>query len=141
VFIGEVQEDTSRVDKLSNVFFIGKKPYETIPNYLQALRCHCLFYDSKDTFNNYRNPKKLKEYLATGTPVVSMTNFEIAYYRDIVGVAENYAEFDRLLHEALEGDTPDKRQKRIEYASKPTWDDVAAYAGGLIADSIRKGKE
>ena len=38
VFIGEVQEDTSRVDKLPNVFFLGKKSYESIPNYLEALR-------------------------------------------------------------------------------------------------------
>jgi glycosyltransferase involved in cell wall biosynthesis len=141
VFIGEVQEDISKVEKLPNVFFLGKKPYELVSNYLQELSCHCIFYDTKDTFNNYRNPKKLKEYLATGTPVVATTNLEIAYYREYVHVAESYEDFHQLLGQALTQDTQAMRQKRIAYARQQTWEDVAAFAAGLITDVMKSGKD
>jgi glycosyltransferase involved in cell wall biosynthesis len=136
VLIGEVLEDTGAVAGVPNIFFLGKRPYESLPNYLQEFAVACIFYDTKDTFNNYRNPKKLKEYLATGKPVVSMPNLEMSYYADYVSIAPDYQAFHDFLTEAMSADKIEAREKRIAFAKRQTWDDVAAEAAARVLEYI-----
>ena len=85
----------------------------------------CLFYKTETAFNNYRNPKKLLEYLATGKPVVSVNILELEYFGDYISIANSYSEFGLLLRRSILGDSPIDRQARIEFAEKQTWDGVA----------------
>ena len=126
VFIGDIYSDMETVRALRNVHFLGKRAYEQLPAYLQRFAVCCLYYKTEATFNNYRNPKKLLEYLATGKPIVSVSILEVEHFRDHVAIASSYKEYNALLRKAIESDLPAHREKRIRYAEHQTWDDVAA---------------
>jgi len=64
-----------------------QQAYERLPAYLQCFDVCCLYYRTEATFNNYRNPKKLLEYLATGKPVVSVSILEVEHFREYVAIA------------------------------------------------------
>jgi len=132
VFIGEVLTELSKTRACKNIHFLGKRPYETLPRYIQMFSCCCIFYDINSTFNLYRNPKKLNEYLATGKPVVLVDILEAGYYGEHVYVAKDYNAFDRYLNRAIFEDSEENKRKRIEYAKNHTWDSVALKASEYI---------
>ena len=108
-----------------------------LPAYLQRFDVCCLYYKTEATFNNYRNPKKLLEYLATGKPVVSVSILEVEHFREYVAIADSYAEYNTLLRRALREDPPADREKRIRFAARQTWDDVAAGISERIRSVMR----
>ncbi len=126
VFIGDIYADMDALSGLQNVHFLGKRPYEQLPAYLQCFDACCLYYKVETTFNNYRNPKKLLEYLATGKPVVSVSILEVEHFREYVSIAGSYEEYNICLRKALSSDPPAHREKRIRFAERQTWDDVAS---------------
>ena len=132
VFVGDIYAEMERVARLGNVHFLGKRPYEQLPAYLQCFDVCCLYYRTETSFNNYRNPKKLLEYLATGKPVVSVAILEVRRFARYVQVANDYAEYSALLREAIEHDPPEARRERVEFAARQTWDDVAEGISGRI---------
>jgi len=125
VFIGEICESVEVLKSFPNVHFLGQKSYRELPAYLQFFAVCCLFYKTQSAFNNYRNPKKLLEYLATGKPVVSVAILELEYFSQYISIAQSYSEFELLLRRAIAEDSPIDRQRRIEFAEKQTWDAVA----------------
>lgn len=138
VFIGEVLEEMSLIDSLRNVYFLGQKPYALLPDYMKPVSCFGIFYQRNDMFNNYRNPKKLLECLATGKPVVCVPILEIEYFKDLVLVAQDDEHFHHLIREAIENDSPLIKEKRIEYAKHHTWEEIGKEVGEEIAQLIRK---
>lgn len=126
VFIGDMYSDMEAIQGLGNVRFLGKRPYEQLPAYLQRFDVCCLYYKTESTFNNYRNPKKLLEYLASGKPIVSVSILEVEHFREYVAIADSYEEYNTLLRKALREDPPADREKRIRFAKRQTWDDVSA---------------
>jgi glycosyltransferase involved in cell wall biosynthesis len=133
VFVGDIFADMNALRGLTNVHFLGKRPYAQLPAYLQCFDVCCLYYKTEATFNNYRNPKKLLEYLATGKPVVSVSILEVEHFRDYVSIASSFEDYDRLLRQAIDHDTPGARERRIAFAEHQTWEHVAAG----ISDRIR----
>jgi hypothetical protein len=132
VFIGEVYMDLSALAGIPNIHVLGKKAYEALPNSMQMFDCCGLYYATGDAFNDYRNPKKLLEYLATGIPVVSVRLRELERFREHVYVADSHEAFEHTLRSALEEDAPQRRERRIAYAMRHTWDDAAAAASEPI---------
>lgn len=132
VFVGDIYAEMDEVSQMGNVHFLGKKPYEQLPAYLQCFDVCCLYYKTETSFNNYRNPKKLLEYLATGKPVVSVSILEVRRFAQYVHVANSYPEYSALLRQAIEHDAPDARRDRLQFAARQTWDDVAAGIAGRI---------
>ena len=136
VFIGDIYAELAQLNLPANVVFLGKKPYAQLPNYMQMFDCLCLYYNINDTFNNYRNPKKLMEYFATGKPVVTVDIMQIREFSESVYIAKSYQEFSLLLTKALQLDSPDARQRRIAIAQDHTWDAVANRAGSWVMEAI-----
>ena len=136
VFVGEIYADMDAIAQLQNVRFLGKRPYADLPAYLQRFDACCLYYKTQATFNNYRTPKKLLEYLATGKPVVSVEILELRRYRETVRIARNPDEYVTLLRDALFHDTDEQRERRIALARDQTWTAVAARIGERIVERI-----
>ena len=75
VFIGEEREGqrcdfVEQLRKLPNVYFLGYRPYESLPDYLRGVQVGLL----PSKLNEYTRsmfPMKYFEYLAAGVPVVS----------------------------------------------------------------------
>jgi glycosyltransferase involved in cell wall biosynthesis len=136
VFIGDTYSNMEAIRALRNVHFLGKRAYEQLPAYLQCFDVCCLYYKTEATFNNYRNPKKLLEYLATGKPIVSVSILEVEHFREYVAVAGSYDEYSALLRKAIDEDSPVEGEKRTRFAGRHTWDDVAAGISERIASVI-----
>jgi O-antigen/teichoic acid export membrane protein/glycosyltransferase involved in cell wall biosynthesis len=138
VFIGRVLMDVSRMRGIPNVHFLGFKPYAQLPEYLRCFRCCMICYRRGDTFNDYRSPKKLLEYFASGLPIVSVTLSELDAYGPLVYQANTVEQFREQLQLALRECDPRLRQMRVDAAAARDWSVVAAEASRHIARCLER---
>ncbi len=68
------------------------------------------------------NPLKLREYLATGKPIVSVSNPEIDKFARWVRIAHGREAFLAELENALREDSPDAAVERVAVVADQTWD-------------------
>lgn len=133
VFIGS----KSNVVQLSapNIHFLGPKPYGELPRYYNHIDVCVLPWVQHNTFTNYGSAIKVREYLATGKPVVISPLYE---YLQTPGVKiyRSPDEFIELVEKALAHDTPWESQTRQDAVRICTWDarsrEVAALFRGLL---------
>ena len=87
------------------------------------------------------NPLKLREYLATGKPVVSVRNPEIDKFAALVDVVEGREAFLAALDRRVAGDSADAIAARMAAVADQTWerrvDDVLATVARALATSVR----
>ncbi|MDZ4831184.1 MAG: glycosyltransferase [Phycisphaerae bacterium] len=116
-----------------NVSFLGQKLYDEVPGYMAACDVLLMPWNRSDWIRAC-NPIKLKEYLATGRPVVSTSYDELLRtWSDCVTVADGAEAFVAGVRAALKGPVDsDRLQKRV---AKETWtakaDQVRARLGEL----------
>ncbi len=133
VFIGA----KSNVVKLSapNIHFLGSKPYSELPRYYRRIDVCVLPWNQKNAFTSYGSAIKVREYLATGKPVVISPLYEYLHTPG-VRIYRSTDEFIRSVEEALASDTPYKRQVRQDAVRHCTWDvrarEVASLFRGLL---------
>ena len=106
---------------LPNVVFAGPQPYRSLPNWAKAFDVAIIPYRlTRQVMNSA--PLKLREYLATGKPVVAVPAPEIERFAGLVRVARGPEQFIKEIEEALANDTEADRARRIEATSSMTWD-------------------
>ncbi|MGH8172431.1 MAG: glycosyltransferase [Rhodanobacteraceae bacterium] len=121
LLIGHVASDLGALATLPNVRLAGAQPYATLPEWAKAFDVAIIPYRiNRQTVN--ANPLKLREYLATGKPIVSVRNPEIEKFADWVHIADNRASFLAALESALGDDTPEAAEARRRVVAKDTWD-------------------
>src|SRR5262249_51120854 len=107
---------------LPNLHFIGRRPYESLPAYGKAFSAAIIPYHLTQQVIN-SNPIKLREYLAMGKPIVSVSAPEIDKFADHVAIARTREEFLARLDEAVaKGLSPEQVRRQTELASTMTWD-------------------
>jgi len=136
VFIGQSQNVKSELKSMSNLFFLGKKMYSEIPHYAKAFDV-CILPYKIDEWVEYSNPIKLKEYLSTGKPVVSISFPAVERYKDVVYCARSREEFLSLLDKSIYEDTKEEQQKRINAVKNETWDKIVEQLSDLLVSHIR----
>ena len=104
--------------------------------YVKRMSCLCLYYRTDETFNQYRNPKKLLEYFSTGKPVVSVAIHEMEFFRDYAYIAHNEDEFNALLRKAVSENSPELAERRVHFARSNTWEAVADQAASYILEAL-----
>jgi glycosyltransferase involved in cell wall biosynthesis len=129
VFIGS----KSNVVQLSapNIHFLGSKPYSELPRYYRHIDVCVLPWDQKNAFTSYGSAIKVREYLATGKPVVISPLYEYLHTRGL-RIYRSVDEFILLVAEALDCDTPLDRQVRQDAVRHCTWDVRAREVAGLF---------
>src|SRR5882762_11067217 len=129
VFIGS----KSNVVRLSapNIHFLGPKPYSELPRYYRHIDVCVLPWDQHNVFTGYGSAIKVREYLATGKPVVISPLYE---YLNMPGVKiyRSVDEFIELVAKALACDTPRDRQLRQDAVRNCTWDVRAKEVASLF---------
>lgn len=119
VFIGS----KSNVVQLSalNIHFLGPKPYSELPLYYNHIDVCVLPWTQKNVFTNYGSAIKVREYLATGKPVIISPLYE---YLQTPGlrIYRSTEEFIALVEDALANDFPCDREVRQEAVRHCTWD-------------------
>jgi glycosyltransferase involved in cell wall biosynthesis len=85
---------------LPNVSFLGRKPYDEVAAYMAAADVLIMPWNRSEWIKAC-NPIKLKEYLATGRPVVTTDFQALDDWRDLVRVAEGADAFAAAIRQAL----------------------------------------
>src|SRR5229473_1614638 len=140
VFIGA----KSNVVKLfaPNIHFLGVKPYSELPRYYNHIDVCVLPWVQHNTFTSYGSAIKVREYLATGKPVVISPLYEYLHMPGLK-IYRSPDEFISLVEKALSQDTPWKRCVRQDAVRHCTWDvrgrEVATLFRGLL-DGQEVGK-
>jgi len=129
VFIGS----KSNVVQLSapNIHFLGPKPYSELPRYYRHIDVCVLPWDRKNAFTSYGSAIKVREYLATGKPVVISPLYEYLHTPG-VRIYRSIDEFILLVAEALACDSPRERQTRQDAVRDCTWDIRAREVASLF---------
>jgi glycosyltransferase involved in cell wall biosynthesis len=101
LLIGRVAVPADDVPHRPNIHFVGARPYETLPDYGSRFDAAIIPYRLTRQVL-HANPIKLREYLAMGKPVVSVSTPQIDKYADVVEIARDREEFLARLDRVLE---------------------------------------
>jgi glycosyltransferase involved in cell wall biosynthesis len=137
VIIGEVKTDISILSNHHNITQLDHIPYEELPRYAEVFDV-ALIPRRVNELTVAMNPLKLLEYMALGMPVVSTNLPEVKKFGELVFVAEDDDQFVRLVGEALNDNTPERRRSRRAHAEKFSWQSVAERMGDVIQGIDRR---
>jgi glycosyltransferase involved in cell wall biosynthesis len=121
LLIGHAFADVSALRALSNVTLAGPQPYDSLAGWARAFDVAIIPYRRNQQVMN-ANPLKLREYLATGRPVVTVSNPEIERFSAWVRIADDREGFLRAIEESLAPEPPEAAWRRIAAVEPMTWD-------------------
>jgi glycosyltransferase involved in cell wall biosynthesis len=128
-----------QLKSMSNVFFLGHKPYETLPAYLHGLDVCLMPFLCNEWIRN-SSPNKTYQYLAAGKPVVSTDFPEARRVESAVLVAEDHDQFISMVSSALDSNSAEKIRARQEKAKANTCDTRAEAVLELVRQSLQTGR-
>jgi glycosyltransferase involved in cell wall biosynthesis len=121
LMVGHASVDVSELAALPNVCMVGPQPYETLPQWAKAFDVAIIPYRLNQQVAN-ANPLKLREYLATGKPVVSVRTAEVDRFGDLIRVADTPEQYLLAVEEALTESDPLRREARMNAVKSMSWD-------------------
>jgi glycosyltransferase involved in cell wall biosynthesis len=135
VMIGPVRPGTyvASISSLPNVYFLGKKDWKELPNYLQIFDVCINPFKVDEPITETVNPLKVYEYLAAAKPVVSVDMPEVRELEGVLRIASTYEGFLREMELALREEDPSAAQIRIKVAQQHDWKRILA----AMSDRIR----
>jgi glycosyltransferase involved in cell wall biosynthesis len=139
IFIGNKSRGLE-IEDLPNTHFLPPVPYEQLPNYAAGFDVCVLPWETEQSFTSYGSAIKVREYLATGKPVVIAPLPEYESMSDVLRIARSREEFFRLVEDALSESDPEARSKRQKAVASGTWDARAEYVGDLIEKVLATDK-
>ena len=121
VLIGPKNITLKKLEQLDNVFYLGIKPQESIPAYSQHWNVGMIPFIRSDLIDAC-NPLKIKEYLLTGNPVVSIDIPALQVYKKNIYIAKNNQDFIRGIELSLQDKNDEVRKNLVKNQS---WDNRA----------------
>lgn len=129
VFIGDIKTDVSSLKALPNVHFLGAKPHHQLPSYIQHWNVAMLPFRNNKQIAAC-NPLKLREYLASGTPIAA-TSFPAAReYENLLAIQSPKEPFSRVILRANE--LREEKASRQNRVSTESWQHRATQLEALI---------
>lgn len=121
-----------------NIHFLGPRPYADLPKFVKRFDVCVLPWRQDNAFTSYGSAIKVREYLATGKPVVISPLYE---YLATPGVRiyRSTKEFVSLVEEALENDSLSAKKQRQAAVYGNDWDARTRQLAGLI-QSLQRGE-
>jgi glycosyltransferase involved in cell wall biosynthesis len=137
VFIGNKSRGLD-IEKLPNVHFLPAVPYDELPHYAAGFDVCVLPWETERAFTSYGSAIKVREYLATGKPVVISPLPEYEPMKDVLRIARTREDFFRLVEDALAENDPEAARRRQAAVQDGTWDARAEWVSRLIEDALAK---
>jgi glycosyltransferase involved in cell wall biosynthesis len=131
VFIGNRSRGLE-IEALPNVHFLPPVPYADLPAYAAGFDVCVLPWETEQSFTSYGSAIKVREYLATGKPVVISPLPEYEPMRDVLRIARTRDDFIRLVEEALQENDAALEARRQASVASGTWDARAEWVSELI---------
>ncbi|MEM6865957.1 MAG: glycosyltransferase [Bacteroidota bacterium] len=123
VLVGPEDEDfrNSKLHELDNVFFLGRKDASQLPAYVKGFDIAMNPQVVNDwTIGNY--PRKIDEYLAMGKPTLATRTKAMEMFREHVYLANTKEDYLELAQRALDENSKERIQARINFAKSHTWE-------------------
>ena len=110
------------IEDLPNVHYLGSKPYSEMPRYASEFDVCVLPWVTDNEFVSYGSAIKVREYMATGKPVVITPLYEYEQMDGILRISRGYDDFIAKVEDALRRDTASEREARQRAVEHSTWD-------------------
>lgn len=136
IFIGNKSRGLE-IENLPNTHFLPPVPYAELPRYAAGFDVCVLPWETEQSFTSYGSAIKVREYLATGKPVVIAPLPEYEAMGDVLRIARTRDEFLRLVEEALSENDPAMKEKRQAGVASGTWEARAEHVSELIEKVLR----
>jgi glycosyltransferase involved in cell wall biosynthesis len=137
VFIGNKSRGVE-VERLPNTHFLPPVAYSELPRYAAGFDVCVLPWETERAFTSYGSAIKVREYLATGKPVVISPLPEYEPMRGVLRIARSREDFFRLVEEALNESDPNAARARQASVANGTWDARAEWVSGLIEEALAR---
>lgn len=137
IFIGNRSRGLD-IEGLANTHFLPPVPYSDLPGYASGFDVCVLPWETEQAFTSYGSAIKVREYLATGKPVVIAPLPEYEPMADVLRIARSRNDFIRLVDEALAENDPEAGRRRQEAVKNSTWDARAEWVSNLIEEKLAK---
>lgn len=121
LLVGHASADVSPLQALPNILMVGPQPYETLPRWAKAFDVAIIPYRLNQQVAN-ANPLKLREYLATGKPIVSVPTAEVERFGDLIHVATEPDAYLAAVETALADTSAERQAARMAAVSTMSWD-------------------
>lgn len=135
VFIGNRSRGLE-IEHLPNTHFLPPVAYDDLPRYAAGFDVCVLPWETEQAFTSYGSAIKVREYLATGKPVVISPLPEYEPMRDVLRIARSRDQFLSLVSEALAENDPAASKRRQAAVAGGTWDARAELVSGLIERTL-----
>jgi len=134
LIIGQWRVDPGDLAALPNVRITGPARYNDLPAYLAQVTALILPYAVNELADSI-NPLKLKEYIATGLPIVATPLLEVVKLDRFVRIAGGHSLFLQTLADAL--DSPRYEDPEIEaFLCENSWDVKADEFSDMIEEIL-----
>jgi glycosyltransferase involved in cell wall biosynthesis len=141
VFIGNKSRGLE-IEDLRNVHFLTPVSYDELPHYAAGFDVCVLPWNTEVPFTSYGSAIKVREYLASGKPVVISPLPEYESMRDVLRIGRTRDQFLNLVEEALRETGSELMRARQAAVKDGTWDSRAEWVSGLIEETVKgKGEE
>jgi glycosyltransferase involved in cell wall biosynthesis len=137
VFIGNKSRGVE-VESLPNTHFLPPVAYDELPRYAAGFDVCVLPWETERAFTSYGSAIKVREYLATGKPVVISPLPEYEPMGDVLRIARSREDFFRRVEEALAEDDPEAPRRRQRAVEGGTWDARAEWVSGLVEEALAR---
>lgn len=137
IFIGNRSRGLE-IEDLPNTHFIPPVDYNDLPRYAAGFDVCVLPWETEQAFTSYGSAIKVREYLATGKPVVIAALPEYESFSNVLRIARSRADFFRLIEDALQetdAAAPGRRQTAVKDG---TWDARAQWVSDIIEKALAK---
>jgi len=135
IFIGNKSRGLE-IEELPNVHFLPPVSYDELPNYAAGFDVCVLPWNTDVPFTSYGSAIKVREYLASGKPVVISPLPEYESMKDVLRIARSYDQFLQLIDDALRETGAEQAQARQNAVKDGTWDARAEWVSELIEDAL-----
>jgi glycosyltransferase involved in cell wall biosynthesis len=135
VFIGNLSRGVE-IASLPNTHFLPAVAYDRLPSYAAGFDVCVLPWETEQAFTSYGSAIKVREYLATGKPVVISPLPEYEAMGSVLRIARSRGDFLRLVQDALVEDDGAAAQKRQEAVKAGTWDARAQWVSNIIEKAL-----
>jgi glycosyltransferase involved in cell wall biosynthesis len=137
LMIGRVAVEVGQFRSLPNVVFPGPQPYGSLPHWAKAFDVAIIPYRLTRQVVNSAS-LKLREYLASGKPVVAVSTPEIEQFAEVVRIARGPEEFLREIEAALTHDSATDRARRVDAMRGMTWEARMQDVARVVERTIRE---
>jgi glycosyltransferase involved in cell wall biosynthesis len=131
IFIGNKSRGLE-IEELPNVHFLPPVSYQDLPRYAAGFDVCVLPWNTEVPFTSYGSAIKVREYLASGKPVVISPLPEYESMSEVLRIGRSREQFFELVEDALNEKDDARMKARQDAVRDGTWDARAEWVSDLI---------